>query len=333
MKTDFDYKEPRGSRPPPSKRPRTQAISIFMVMGLVIAGAFVASGGGTPVDPNGPGGPPTLEPHFNIEDYPRQRVVLPSDPQSQADTNLQLKTFNVNNCGKNSAMIFLIDTSGSMKFANKIGATKTALNYFLDNLGGKSVVGLYSFSKDVKELVPINYYKDSKPELDKAINGLKPDGHTRTRDGMALVKEKMKEVIEEKAYPGYKYSLIIMTDGVPEIPPDKPRNCYVTAYDPNTAPALRCFAREQDPRVPTNLANEIKMMGVGIYSVNIYSPNYPSDVVMFPYLEALLKEISSPPVESHYFSSVNGANLEKILESVVASICADEGYSPGKPLN
>jgi hypothetical protein len=324
MRTDYDYKEPRGSRPPPSKRPRTSAISIFFIMGLVIAGAFVSSGGGTPVDPNGPGGPPTLEPHFNIEDYPRQRIVMPSDPQAQADTNLQLKTFNVNNCGRNSAMIFLIDTSGSMKFANKINNTKTALRYFLDNLGGKSVVGMYSFSKEVKEEVPINFYKDVKIDVDRAINNLKPDGHTRTRDGMALVKEKMQEVIEEKAYPGYKYNLIIMTDGVPEVPPTQPRNCYVTAYDPNTAPALRCFAREQDPRVPTNIADEIKQLGVDIYSVNIYSPNYPSDVVMFPYLEGLLREVSSPPYETHYFSSVNGQNLNKILENVVASICQEQ---------
>lgn len=320
----FDYKEKKGSRPPPSKRPRTEGFSILFIMGLVIAAAFVSSGGTTPVDPNGPGGPPTLEPHFNIEDYPQQKIVMPTDPQTQADTNLQLKTFNVSHCGKNSAMIFLIDTSGSMKFANKIDNTKRALKYFLDNLGGKSVVGLYSFSKDVKEEVPINYYKDVKVEMDDAIAELRPDGHTRTRDGMELTRQKLQEVIEEKAYPGYKYSLIIMTDGVPEVPPSQPRNCYVTAYDPNTAPALRCFAREQDPRVPTNIASAIKQMGVGIYSVNIYSPNYPSDVVMFPYLEALLKEVADQPTDTHYFSSVNGENLTKILESVVSSICQDQ---------
>lgn len=322
-----EYTEPRGSRPPPSKRPRTGAISVFFIMGLVIAGALVASGGGNPVDPNGPGGPPTLEPHFNIEDYPRQQIVMPKDPQANADNNLQLKTFNVSNCGKNSAMIFLIDTSGSMKFAGKMDNTKNALQYFVDNLGGKSVIGIYTFSKDVKEEVPINFYKDVKTQVDETIDELRPDGWTRTRDGMVLVQSKMAEVIQESAYPGYKYSLVLMTDGVPEVPPTQPRNCYVTAADPNTAPALRCFAREQDPRVPTNVADEIKGMGVDIYSVNIYSPNYPSDVVMFPYLEALLKEVASAPTDTHYFSSVNGANLSKILESVVASICKDSSYT------
>lgn len=293
-------------------------------MGLVIASAFVSSGGGSPVDPNGPGGPPTLEPHFNPDDYPKQRIIMPPDPQTGADNNLQLKTFNVSHCGRNSAMIFLVDTSGSMKFAGKMDNTKTALRYFVDNLGGKSVIGMYTFSKDVKEEVPINYLKDVQREVDETIDDFKPDGWTRTRDGMALVREKLGEAIQEQAYPGYKYSLIILTDGVPEVPPSQPRNCYVTAYDPNTAPALRCFAQEQDPRVPTNLAQEIKAMGVGIYSVNIYSPNYPSDVVMFPYLETLLKEVADQPTDTHYFSSVNGGNLTKILESVVSSICADQ---------
>lgn len=326
MRTDFNYKEPRGSRPPPSQRPRTGGLSIFFIMGMVIAGAFYISGGGQPVDPNGPGGPPTLEPHFNRADYPAQRVIMPTDPQTDADRNLQLKTFNVSNCGKNTAMVFLIDTSGSMKFANKIDNTKTALKYFLNNLGGKSVVGVYTFSKDVKEEVPIGYYKDNKKEVDESIEKLKPDGWTRTRDGMVLVRTKMAEIIQEEAFPGYKYSLVIMTDGVPEIPPEEKRTCYVTASDPNTAPALRCFAKEQDPREPTDVAKEIKTMGADIYSVNIYSPNYPSDVVMFPYLEALLKEVASQPTETHYFSSVNGQNLQKILDSVVNSICYDSSY-------
>ncbi len=288
-------------------------------MGLVIAGAFIASGGGTPVDPNGPGGPPTLEPHFNPEDYPKQRIVMPTGGQTSADNNLQLKTFNVSNCGQNSAMIFLVDTSGSMKFAGKMDNTKKAVRYFLENLGGKSVVGLYTFSKDVKEEVPINYYKDAKPELEREINSMKPDGWTRTRDGMAMVKDKIKEQIDEKAYPGYKWNLILMTDGVPEIMP--PRSCYVETPDPNTAPIQRCFAREQDPRVPTNIASDIKQMGVGIYSVNIYSPSYPSDAVLFPYLETLMKEVASPPTETHYFNSINGGNLDKILEDIVANIC------------
>ncbi len=293
-------------------------------MGLVIAGAFLSSGGGTPVDPNGPGGPPTLEPYFDRADYPQQQIVLPKDPQSKADKNLQLKTFNVSHCGENSAMIFLIDTSGSMKFANKMENTKDAMRYFVDQLGGKSVIGIYTFNKDVDEEIPISYYKDVKTDVDEAIDAMKPEGHTRTRDGMALVRTELRKVIDEKAYPGYKYSLILMTDGVPEIPPPEPRDCYVRYPDPNTAPAERCFAKEQDPRIPNDIAKEIKDRGTDIYSVNIYSPSYASDAFMFPYLEGLLKEVASTPTDSHYYSSINAGNLKKILETVVQDICVND---------
>jgi len=323
----------KGSLPPlPYRSARTGALSIFFIMALVITGAFVASGSGTPVDPNGPGGPPTLEPYYNTDDYPKQHIVMPTDPQTSADNNLQLKTFNVDNCAENSAMIFLVDTSGSMKFSGKMDATKKALKYFTDNMGGKSVIGIYSFSKDVKELVPINEFKEVKSDVTKAINDLQPDGWTRTKDGMEMVYQRLKEAIDEKVYPGYKYNLILMTDGVPEVPPTEPRTCYVTAVDPNTAPALRCFAREQDPRLPQNIPNDIKAMDVSIFSVNIYSPDYPSDVVMFPYLEALLKDVASPPIGDHYYKTVNAGNLQTILNNISNAICFDNFTGKPKPL-
>jgi len=316
----------------PYRSARTGALSVFFIMALVIAGAFVTSGSGTPVDPNGPGGPPTLEPYYSADDYPKQKIVLPTGGQTQTDNNLQLKTFGVSNCAENSAMIFLIDTSGSMKFSGKMDNTKKALKYFTDNMGGKSVIGLYTFSKDVKEVVPINLYKEVKTDVAKAIDDLQPDGWTRTKDGMQMAYQNLKETISDKVYPGYKYNLILMTDGVPEVPPSEPRTCYVTAQDPNTAPALRCFAREQDPRVPENFPNEIKALDVSIFSVNIYSPSYPSDVVMFPYLETLLKDIASPPTTQHYFSSVNAGNLQAILDNISNAICYDNFTGKAKPL-
>lgn len=321
-----------GSRPPlPYRSAHTGALSVFFIMSLVIAGAFIASGSVVPVDPNGPAGPPTLEPYYNPDDYPKQRIITPTGPKTQ-DNNLQLKTFNVSACAENSAMIFLIDTSGSMKFSGKMDNTKKALKYFTDNMGGKSVIGLYSFSKDVKELVPINLYKDVKTDVDNSIKDLKPDGWTRTKDGMERVYQEMKSMIDDKVYPGYAYNLILMTDGVPEVPPDQPRTCYVQADDPNTAPAKRCFAQEQDPRVPRNIPNDIKDMGVNVFSVNIYSPNYPSDVVMFPHLEKLLKEIASADVKDHYYSSVNASNLQAILDNISSSICLDSFNGRQKPL-
>ena len=320
--TRYQKPEYKGSRPPPSKRPRTSGVSIFFIMALVIAAAFISSGGGTPVDPNGPDGPPRLEPYYNASDYGEQKIVLPTDPQGEADNNLQLKTFLVEGCGEKTAMYFVIDTSGSMKFDNKLQKEQQALRDLLNvkRIGGKAVVGLATFSKGAKEEVPLSYIKDVEDDIDKAISSMNADGWTSTRDAMELAKDRLQKSIEAEEFPGYKYAVVLMTDGVPEIP-DQPRTCIVTAPDPNLASGQRCFAEEQDPRVPVNIAEEITRLGVEIYAVNIYSPNNPpSDAAMYPYLKELLQGMATPPLDDHYFESLEGNNLDKVLGKICSPV-------------
>jgi len=120
----------KGSRPPPTSRPSTSSLSVLFVMAFVIAGAFVASGNVTPVDPNGPGGPPSLPPYYNSADYPVQHIVTPTGGYANSKQNLQLQTFNVDNCGNNSVILFVTDVSGSMQFFNKMNNEKKAMSYF-----------------------------------------------------------------------------------------------------------------------------------------------------------------------------------------------------------
>lgn len=309
-----------GSRPPPSKRPSTSSLSVLFVMALVVAGAFIASGSLVPLDPNGPGGPPTLEPYYNTADYPQQHIVPPTGSIPNGQQKLQLQTFNVDNCGENSAIMFVIDTSGSMSYAGKMDNTKRALHYFVNNIGGKTVIGINTFSKDVITKLYLSYYKDVKKQVPGIINGLTPGGWTRTRDALESAKEELTKSIRDEDYPGYQYNLVLMTDGVPEIP-DAGRHCEVTVPDPNLANGIRCFAREEDPRYPTDVSNEIKALGVDIYTINVYSPSYRSDKLLFPYLEALLKEVASPPLNTHYYVSTNASNLSEILKNISNSIC------------
>jgi hypothetical protein len=318
-------KEYKGSRPPPQKRPSTSSISVVFVMGLVLVGAFVASGNFAPVDPNGPGGPPTLQPYYNPADYPKQHIVMPTGAQPGAQKNLQLKTFGVDNCGANTVIYFVIDKSGSMSYANKIGNTKKAMQYFTSNMGGLSAIGIETFSKDVVVDVPLNYYKDVKPQVNQVINGLKADGWTRTKDALATAYDQLKQSITDEDYPGYAYNLVLITDGVPEVPPDQPRTCYVTTPDPNDAPALRCFAKEEDPTVPVDIPEKLRSLGVDLYAINLYSPSWHSDAVMFPYLQHLLRDqIASSPTSTHYFVSTNASNLSDILANIENNICYDE---------
>lgn len=318
-----------GSRPPPQKRPSTSSISILFVMALVVVAAFIASGSFAPVDPNGPGGPPTLEPYYNSANYPKQHIVMPTGNQPGAQKNLQLKTFGVDNCGANTVIFFVIDKSGSMSYANKIGNTKNAMKYFVNNMGGLSAIGIETFSKDVVVDVPLNYYKDVKPQVNQVIDGLQADGWTRTKDALQEAYNRLSQSIKNEDYPGYAYNLVLLTDGVPEIPPDQPRTCEAQTYDPKDAPALRCFAREQDPRYPTDIATQIKNLGVDFYTINLYSPTWKSDQYMFPYLQTLLQGISSDPVKTHYYVSINAANLSDILKNIENNICYDEFNGTG----
>jgi von Willebrand factor type A domain len=298
---------------------------VFLIMVLMIGVGTVLSGGFVPLDPNGPEGPPTLEPYFDQSDYGQQNVILPTGPTLAGnDKSLQLKTFKVNTCGQKTVVEFVVDTSGSMKFDNKMSKTKEALKTFTSKLPGKAGIGMVSFSDEVKEEIPLDFYKEVKEDTAEAIEGLDSDGWTRTRDGLAKAMTSIQAAKVSAKFPNdYKYVLILMTDGVPEVPPSQPRTCYVETDDPNTAPAKRCFAKDQDPLVAPNIAQQLKNSGVEIYAINIYSPSYASDKVMYPYLKKLLQDVISPPLDTHYFETISADNLQKVLDNVINNACEE----------
>jgi hypothetical protein len=307
-----------------AKHPGIGYIYVLVIMFIAITAGTVLSGGNIPVDPTSPDGPPTLPPYFNAADYDTQKIVLPSgaltpDPQG----NLQLKTFKVNTCGTTTAVMFLVDVSASMEDYGKMDKTKAALSAFTKKFSKRTAVDFLTFSADTKERVPWGLYKDNKTEVDAAINDLKPEGWTSTRDGFKLALAKFQEAKDGNKFPGYHYNLILMTDGVPEIPPQRPRTCIAQFPDPYTAPAQRCFAKEEDPRVPSDLSAEIKRLGVQIYSVGIFS-DLSSDILMEPYLKQLLQDIASPPLNTHYYSTMNANDINNILTNVFDQFCEGE---------
>jgi uncharacterized protein YegL len=303
------------------KNPGSGYIYVILIMVIVIIAGYILSGGSIPIDPTGPDGPPTLEPYFNASDYGQQKIIMPSGGlPTGSKENLQLETFSVNICGQKTAIAFLIDTSGSMKLDGKIAKEKEALQAFTKQLANKAVIGFYTFSRSAKEEIPLSYYKDVKKEVADTINKLKPDGETKTRNGFTLAYNQIADAIKKNKFPGYHYSLILLTDGVPELQPYDHRTCIVAFDDPTTAPAKRCFAIEQDPRTPTNIAAQLQGLGVQVYSVGIFSQT-TTDKQMYPYLSALLKDVASQPLATHYYESVKGNNLKEILDTVVTNVC------------
>jgi hypothetical protein len=316
----------------PIKRSKTSGTGYFyvlLIIALVVFAGTMFSGGFVPVNPNGPEGPPTLPPYFGTDgNQEEQKIIYPQGALTpNPKGNLQLQTFNVNLCAPKSAIDILIDTSGSMADDNKIGKLKEALTALTQILSPKSAISIQTFSKVVTEEVPWGLYKDNNAQVQTTINNLTADGWTRMKDGFALSRQNLSEAITQNKFPGYNYALLLISDGVPEIPPDQPRTCYIEVYDPRTAPALRCFAKEQDPRIPTNLPQEIKDLGAPIYVIGLYSNN-TSDKQLQTWLEPLLKnDIASKPTSTYYsaYNSIDSTEkLKAIFNNIVAKMCENQ---------
>lgn len=340
----------------PNTNSKSQGIGVLyivIIFFLALAGATWFSGGLIPVDPNGPEGPPTLPPYFGQDgNQDEQRIIYPPgaltpDPRG----NLQLKTFNVNVCGQRSAIDILIDTSGSMTDENKIGKIKDSLKAFTKNFSGTTAVTIQTFSRDVKDEVPWDLYKNNKAEVQATIDSLPASGWTVMRDGFEMAKDKLSEAINQNKFPGYNYNLLLISDGVPEIPPPSgaspydfskcgmtdvtapagdDRDCFVRVCDTVTAPALRCFAKLQDPRAApgdtTNYSQIIKNMGVSIYAIGLYADS-SSDNKLRGWLEPLLKEVVSQPISTYYYaydSNTSEEKLKTIFENIVTRICENK---------
>jgi hypothetical protein len=290
------------------------SLYVIVILILLFIGAVMFTGGLAPSITNPTSGllPPSTTPG-------EQEIVFPSDATPQ--NTLQMRSFSVSTCQQKTAVDFVIDVSGSMGFDNKIGKERDALTAFTNQLATNSVIGIQTFSTNVQEKIPISYYKDVKTQVQGTINGLQAGGWTSTRDAMNLAKQKLSDAITQNKFPGYQYSLILLTDGVPET--QNPKQCEVRVPDPQQG-GTRCFAADQDPRIPTDLSADVKNLGVQIYSIGIYSTQ-TSDQALQPYLQALLQDVASKPLETHFYTTINADNLKQILNGLVQKLCNTEG--------
>lgn len=286
----------------------TGTLYVVVILISLIAFSYFLAGGSLPAMDSA-----------NTQSNPGKQEIIFNQVNDPGKKNLQLQTFTVKNtCESKVAVDFLIDVSGSMAFGNKQSQEKAALQAFTNRMVDESVIGIQTFSAGTSDVVPISFYKDVKNRVQSAISNLPAVGNTQTRDGLMLSETKLSEAITQKKFPEHKYSLVLLTDGIPETTPNE-TDCEATAIRQDGF--KRCFARPQDPRVPTNVATEIKNLGVEIYSINITSTE-KSDVELAPYLEALLKDVASPPLSEHYYTSLDGADLKAILDKVFKDICS-----------
>jgi len=232
--------------------------------------------------------------------FPKQQIT-PQDPNApvykpvveddplQKDS-LQLKTIKFEACSQTVAVEMVLDRSGSMNAPpTKIQNLKTASLFFINKLPDDAPIGLVTFASSVREEFPIQKYSDIKVNIQPIVKGLVPIGSTHTRDAMIKAKSALEVGIPK--FPGRQFALILVSDGVPN--------------PPNT----------QDPRVPTNIGDEIKNLGVKIFTIAITQGLSPFER---PIMNQVMRDLASP---NSFFEAPDTSQLENIYNQIGFQIC------------
>jgi hypothetical protein len=272
-------------------------ITMTLLIGIVIVGSVMMVSGIFPKneiskkDPNAP--------HY------KANVTGVTNKKS-----LQLRTIGFQACSSISAVDLLVDYSGSMGEGHKVPAMHDAINTFTSKLTDDSVIALHIFSDDrvqgKMEIVPFSEWKDVKSLFPSKINSLSgPIGSTWTRSALVYIKAKIADA--QKKWPDHKFTLILLTDGIPEkIGSPVSKQC-----------GIRGFAIQEDPTQPPNVADDIKAMGVNIFTIAILDK---SDTCFNDDLSKLMKNVASP---DSFYSTYNPDDLKTIYSNIVFQVCKE----------
>lgn len=194
--------------------------------------------------------------------------------------------------GDNVAVDLLLDMSTSMKQYQqppgppyKLDQLKDAVLAFSQKLqNNDDVTGIQVFSDYADEVLPLGPY-DINTFIEK-VSQLDTIGRTNMREGFVVAKAAIERVINN--YRQHNWALILVSDGVPN-----------EGYP-------------QDPRMPPNIPQQIKELGVLVVTIGLGQDAYP----------ALLEEIASPKPTGgkYYYFSPSGAELEGIYNEIASAV-------------
>ncbi len=105
-------------------------------------------------------------------------------------------------------LVFLIDISGSMNTANKIGLLKEGFNKLLDTLSPTDRISIVTYASGVKTQAS-GIYGDEKEQLKNIINNLKASGGTNGAGGI----QQAYALANQYLIPGGNNRIILATDG------------------------------------------------------------------------------------------------------------------------
>lgn len=144
--------------------------------------------------------------------------ITPKDNQ-QLDFFTPSNTPNtMQTCADKVAVDFLLDVSTSFDEPSANGKTKLenlkiALKTFYASLKDNDIIGVQTYSKDVKTLVPFGY-KRNQANFVPIIDALRTEDTTYTRNGLAYAYAQTKLAIP--TFPSdYPWIMVLVTDGAP----------------------------------------------------------------------------------------------------------------------
>lgn len=223
---------------------------------------------------------------------------------------LQLKTIKFKECASTVTVDFMLDKSSSMgrytpSGVTKLARLKDAVNSFLEKANDTSVVGIQSFYSTPNGLVPvitndvpISYYKDVKGLIPSVLASYSAIGATPTHGALTYAYNVLKDGLPK--FPDREFNFIFISDGAP-------------------CPGIDCptaGGADQDPRLFTpNPADEIKKLGVTVYTLGIYEAGQRN----LPFLEELLKSIATSP--DHYYAATTADDTKRLLSQISTRIC------------
>lgn len=121
-----------------------------------------------------------------------------------------LKTVETNLSAANSNYVFLLDVSGSMSGANRIGLAKTGVYELLKNLGENDSVSLVTYASGVNTVLEgVKCTTDGKSRIQSAVQKLTASGATSGGDGL----ERAYNLASKNFIQGGNNRVIIISDG------------------------------------------------------------------------------------------------------------------------
>ncbi len=230
-------------------------------------------------------------------------IPEPPDPEQKG---LQLKTIKFKECASTLTVDFLVDKSDSMNLltsskVSKLARLKEAIKELIGTTQDDSIIGIQSFTTgSITNDVPIAYYRDTKSTIMAKVDAIGGRSSTPTYEALTFSYNHLKESIPK--FPAdRKFTFIFISDGGP-------------------CPGFACpgnVGADQDPRIYSpNPADQIKALGVDVFSLGIFSPDERQYVFQ---METLLRSIASKP--ENYYAAESADDVKRLLSTITSRLC------------